>query len=82
MFILFQDMLNKENAAPKPDTMIIGQIKSELERRGLSTIGTKSELKARLTQDDLSTNIHLNILLKTLFAYVLSSCYGSLYLKI
>lgn len=61
MFILFQDMLNKENAVPKPDTMTIGQIKSELELRGLSTIGTKSELKARLTQDDLSTNIHLNV---------------------
>lgn len=61
MFILFQDMLNKENAVPKPDTMTKGQIKSELELRGLSTIGTKSELKARLTQDDLSTNIHLNV---------------------
>lgn len=79
MFILFQDMLNKENAVPKPDTMTIGQIKSELKLRGLSTIGTKSELKARLTQDDLSTNIHLNV--ETLFAYVLSRCYGSFILK-
>lgn len=52
-------MLNKDTAVPKPDTLTLGQITSELELRGLSTIGTRSELNERLTQDDLSTNLHL-----------------------
>lgn len=82
MFILFQDMLNKENVIFKLDIMIIGQIKFELEWRGLFIIGIKLELKVRFIQDDLSMNIYLNILLKILFVYVLFSCYGLLYLKI
>lgn len=51
-------MLIKDSAMPKPDTLTLGQITSGLELRGLSTIGTRSELNERLTQDDLSTNLH------------------------
>lgn len=52
--ILYQDMLNEDIPLPKPEKMTLGQITSELELRGLSTTGSRSELNGRLTQDDLS----------------------------
>lgn len=47
-------MLNEDVPLPKPEKMTLGQITSELELRGLSTTGSRSELNGRLTQDDLS----------------------------
>lgn len=55
--ILYQDMLNEDIPLPKPEKMTLGQITSELELRGLSTTGSRSELNGRLTQDDLSKAI-------------------------
>lgn len=55
--ILYQDMLNEDIPLPKPEKMTLGQITSELELRGLSTTGLRSELNGRLTQDDLSKAI-------------------------
>lgn len=55
--ILYQDMLNEDIPLPKPEKMTLGQITSELELRGLSTAGSRSELNGRLTQDDLSKAI-------------------------
>lgn len=55
--ILYQDMLNEDIPLPKPEKMTLGQIMSELELRGLSTTGLRSELNGRLTQDDLSKAI-------------------------
>lgn len=55
--ILYQDMLNEDIPLPKPEKMTLGQITSELELRGLSTTGLRSELNGRLTQDDLSKPI-------------------------
>lgn len=55
--ILYQDMLNEHIPLPKPEKMTLGQITSELELRGLSTTGLRSELNGRLTQDDLSKAI-------------------------
>lgn len=55
--ILYKDMLNEDIPLPKPEKMTLGQITSELELRGLSTTGLRSELNGRLTQDDLSKAI-------------------------
>lgn len=55
--ILYKDMLNEDIPLPKPEKMTLGQITSELELRGLSTTGSRSELNGRLTQDDLSKAI-------------------------
>lgn len=63
--ILYQDMLNEDIPLPKPEKMTLGQITSELELRGLSTTGSRSELNGRLTQDDLSKAIDY-LLKKTL----------------
>lgn len=63
--ILYQDMLNEDIPLPKPEKMTLGQITSELELRGLSTTGLRSELNGRLTQDDLSKAIDY-LLKKTL----------------
>lgn len=50
-------MLNEDIPLPKPEKMTLGQITSELELRGLSITGSRSELNGRLTQDDLSKAI-------------------------
>lgn len=63
--ILYKDMLNEDIPLPKPEKMTLGQITSELELRGLSTTGSRSELNGRLTQDDLSKAIDY-LLKKTL----------------
>lgn len=63
--ILYQDMLNEDIPLPKPEKMTLGQITSELELRGLSTTGLRSELNGRLTQDDLSKAIDYLLKKKT-----------------
>eukprot|EP00105_Crassostrea_gigas_P038494 XP_019922642.1 PREDICTED: uncharacterized protein LOC105327901 [Crassostrea gigas] len=64
---LSKDMLNEDVPLPKPEKMTLGQITSELELRGLSTTGSRSELNGRLTQDDLTcANITLEKVHKNL----------------
>lgn len=60
-------MLNEDVPLPKPEKMTLGQITSELELRGLSTTGSRSELNRRLTQDDLSNFFHYTCPLSVLF---------------
>lgn len=51
-FILFQSMIYETGPCPRPEILTEGQIKSTLEERNLSSNGTRSELNARLTQDN------------------------------
>lgn len=69
-FNFFQNILKENVISPKPDKMTLGQLKLELEIRGLSTTGSKEELIWRLTQDDLSKKIAC--VLNTLFVLVFS----------
>lgn len=57
-------MLNEDVPLPKPEKMTLGHITSELELRGLSTTGSRSELNRRLTQDDLSNFFSLYVSIK------------------
>lgn len=68
--ILYQDMLNEDIPLPKPEKMTLGQITSELELRGLSTTGLRSELNGRLTQDDLSKAIDYLLKKPNLYIYM------------
>lgn len=69
-FNFFQNILKENVISPKPDMMTLGQLKLELEIRGLSTTGSKEELIWRLTQDDLSKKIAC--VLNTLFVLLFS----------
>lgn len=69
--ILYQDMLNEDIPLPKPEKMTLGQITSELELRGLSTTGSRSELNGRLTQDDLSKAIDYLLKKKLICVHVI-----------
>lgn len=69
--ILYQDMLNEDIPLPKPEKMTLGQITSELELRGLSTTGLRSELNGRLTQDDLSKAIDYLLKKKLICVHVI-----------
>lgn len=51
-FILFQSMIYETVPCPRSEILTEGQIKSTLEERNLSSNGTRSELNARLTQDN------------------------------
>lgn len=51
-FILFQSMIYETGPCPRPEILTEGQIKSTLEERNLSSNGTRSELNARLTQEN------------------------------
>lgn len=51
-FILFQSMIYETGPCPRPEILTAGQIKSTLEERNLSSNGTRSELNARLAQDN------------------------------
>ncbi|XP_062593831.1 uncharacterized protein LOC134255325, partial [Saccostrea cucullata] len=53
--LVFINLLdNADIQSPKPDKMTHGQIIAELERRRLSTDGSRSDLNERLSLDDLS----------------------------
>lgn len=69
--ILYQDMLNEDIPLRKPEKMTLGQITSELELRGLSTTGLRSELNGRLTQDDLSKAIDYLLKKKLICVHVI-----------
>lgn len=69
--ILYKDMLNEDIPLPKPEKMTLGQITSELELRGLSTTGLRSELNGRLTQDDLSKAIDYLLKKKLICVHVI-----------
>lgn len=45
-------MIYETGPCPRPEILTEGQIKSTLEERNLSSNGTRSELNARLTQDN------------------------------
>eukprot|EP00105_Crassostrea_gigas_P039255 XP_019923403.1 PREDICTED: uncharacterized protein LOC105329784 [Crassostrea gigas] len=49
---LTKSMIYETGPCPRPEILTEGQIKSTLEERNLSSNGTRSELNARLTQDN------------------------------
>lgn len=52
MGFVFQSMIYETGPCPRPEILTEGQIKSILEERNLSSNGTRSELNARLTQNN------------------------------